>query len=103
MINFRYDRARQPRPTEIIVQQPTGNLARDIENICQLTGIALSRFGRDAVGDPRLYFDLCRTRRQPRQDTRVRILMHLNRLALDHRRKINARAGMAKLAGGNHA
>jgi len=49
-----------------------------------MTGTRPSRFGRDAVGDPSLYADMRLSGRQPRGETRVRILHHINRLALNH-------------------
>ena len=49
------------------------NLLIEISRACKDHAIAPSLFGRRAVGDPRLYFDL-RNGRQPRATTRRRIL-----------------------------
>lgn len=97
MITYRHDRARQTVSPEKILLHPKAKLHEQILAICRLTETTTSRFGRDAVGDPRLYSDMVLEGRQPRGDTLVRILMHLNQLALDHSRKIDAIAGMAAL------
>lgn len=68
-------------------------LARSIKSICDLTGTRLSRFGRDAVGDPRFYFDLVgHSKREPRPETRLKALTHAQRLALEHHRAVAGRA-----------
>lgn len=91
------------RPT---VPAPTGPrapcglmLAAEIENICSLVSISRTRFGRDAVGDPRLYHDLKNCGRRPGRDVRIRILAHINHLAIEHSQRCKARAAMAQLAG----
>lgn len=43
-------------------------LMSDIERFLTVTCTSPSRFGRDALGDPRLVFDL-RNGRQPRDET----------------------------------
>jgi hypothetical protein len=75
-------------------------LAKDIEDICDLVGIARTRFCRDAVGDPRFYHDLKFCGRRPRHDTRIRVLGHINHLAIEHAKRTRAKAAMAVLAGG---
>jgi hypothetical protein len=82
MIQYRYDRARQLVPA---VEMNGAQLARSIKLICDLTDTRLSRFGRDAVGDPRFYYDLIgHAKRQPRHETRLRALAHCHRLAIAH-------------------
>jgi len=97
MISYRHDRERAARPAKIIILQTPRQLAADIKATCQLVGISVSRFGRDAVGDPCLYYDIADRGRQLRGDTRARVLMHLNRIAIDHARRVDARAAMARL------
>jgi hypothetical protein len=64
------------------------DLAKAIKEICDLTDTRLSRFGRDAVGGPRFYFDLVsHHNRQPRLTTRIRALSHIQKLALEHSRR----------------
>jgi len=75
-------------------------LAKDIEKICELVGIARTRFCRDAVGDPRFYHDIKFCGRRPGHDTRVRVLMHINTLAIEHSKRCRAKVAMAQLAGG---
>ena len=48
------------------------NLLRAIERHLAATGLSETRFGREAVGDPRLVADL-RRGRQPRRETLARI------------------------------
>lgn len=79
------------------------NLLADITIACQLYGIPRTRFGRDAVRDPRLVDDMRRGRKL-RHANRVRILLHLNKLAIEHSRGATARKAMAALHdGGTHA
>jgi hypothetical protein len=49
------------------------HLLRHIERHLRATGIAPTRFGRDAVGDPRFVLDL-RNGREPREATVTRVL-----------------------------
>lgn len=79
MINFRYDRARQSAAPAIHFLHGR-DLAARIERSCLTAGISLSRFGRDAVGDPTLVTDLRTGRRNPRPTTRARIIAALTRL-----------------------
>jgi hypothetical protein len=75
-------------------------LAKDIEEICEMVGIARTRFCREAVGDPRFYHDLKFCGRRPGHDTRVRVLSHINKLAIDHSRRCKAKSAMSQIAGG---
>lgn len=53
------------------------NLLRRIEIYLRRSGTAPTRFGRDAVGDPRFVFDL-RNGREPRPATRARVAAWLD-------------------------
>lgn len=55
------------------------NIAASIHRACRIHGIAPSRFGRRAVGDPRLVFDLHDGRRL-RPATEARVLAFLSSL-----------------------
>lgn len=48
------------------------SLLREIEPFLRRSGMAPTRFGRDAVNDPRFVFDL-RRGREPRGDTELRV------------------------------
>lgn len=52
------------------------NLLSKIENHLRATGIPPTRFGRDAVRDPRLVFDL-RNGREPGEKLSARVIAHL--------------------------
>ena len=52
-------------------------LLRRIERHLSATGMPPTRFGRDAVGDPRFVFDL-RAGREPRPETTRRVLTWLD-------------------------
>ena len=52
------------------------NLQRRIEHFLKRSGVAPTRFGRDAVRDPRLVFDM-RRGREPRPTTRRRLIAYL--------------------------
>ena len=52
------------------------NLLHQIETYIARTGIAPSKFGRMAVGDPRFVEDL-RTGRRPRSKTQARVAKYL--------------------------
>lgn len=51
-------------------------LLRNVEKYLKAAGVAPTRFGRDAVGDPRFVFDL-RNGREPRARTVERVLNYL--------------------------
>ena len=55
-------------------------LLRRIERHLSATGTPATRFGRDCVGDPRFVFDL-RAGREPRDETRQRVVAWLERRA----------------------
>lgn len=74
----------------------TSDLLRSINRYLDASGVKPSRFGRDAVGDPRLVFDL-RNGRSVRHDVCVRVLMHINRCTIEQAKTANAVAAMAKL------
>lgn len=80
MIHFRHDRARQSLPLARKVLQPR-KLAVIVGEACARGGVAPSRFGRDAVGDPSLVADLAGGR-QPRAATRAAILAHVDRITI---------------------
>jgi hypothetical protein len=61
------------------------HLLRTIERHLRQTGIAPTRFGRDAVGDPRFVDDL-RRGREPRRVTEQRVRAYLDQ----HQRKVQA-------------
>lgn len=52
------------------------NLLREVEQFLRAAGVAPTRFGRDAIGDPRFVFDL-RNGREPRPRTIARIRTYL--------------------------
>lgn len=52
------------------------SISRRIERHLRATGLAPTRFGREAVGDPRLVGDL-RNGREPRPETTRRILAYI--------------------------
>ena len=52
------------------------NLLREVEIFLRRSDVAPTRFGRDAVGDPRFVFDL-RNGRDPRPITVARVLAYL--------------------------
>ena len=56
------------------------HLLREVEKFLRRSDIAPTRFGREAVGDPRFVFDL-RKGREPRAETerRVRSFLELER------------------------
>lgn len=54
------------------------HLLRTIEIHLRLTGIPATRFGREAVGDPRFVGDL-RNGREPRTRTEMRVRAYLER------------------------
>ena len=51
-------------------------LLREVEKFLRRNGVAPTRFGRDAVGDPRFVFDL-RRGRDPRPRTVARVVAFL--------------------------
>lgn len=53
------------------------HLLREIEKFLRSTGVPATRFGRDAVNDPRFVFDL-RRGREPRPQTVARIVDFLD-------------------------
>lgn len=52
------------------------NIIRDVENFLKQRNIAPTRFGRDAMGDPRFVFDL-RNGREPSPRTVKRLQAYL--------------------------
>lgn len=54
-------------------------LLRQVENFLRQSEVAPTRFGRDAVGDPRFVFDL-RKGRDPRPRTVARVRAYLEAL-----------------------
>jgi 2,4-dienoyl-CoA reductase-like NADH-dependent reductase (Old Yellow Enzyme family) len=56
------------------------NLLREVEKFLRRNDTALTRFGRDVVGDPRFVFDL-RNGRDPRPRTVERVLAYLEATA----------------------
>lgn len=53
-------------------------MLRDVERFLRRTGMTATRFGREAVGDQRLVFDLRRGRRLgPRLQARVRAFLEV--------------------------
>lgn len=52
------------------------HLLRKVENFLRIRDIPPTRFGRDAMGDPRFVFDL-RNGREPRPQTVRRVLAFL--------------------------
>ena len=63
--------------------QPT-NLRIAISRALRRHAIAPSRFGRDAVNDPRFVFDLMQTDRQLRPGTAAKVREHLAKLEVGH-------------------
>jgi hypothetical protein len=51
-------------------------LLREVEKFLRRSDVAPTRFGREAVGDPRFVFDL-RNGRDPRPTTVARVLAYL--------------------------
>jgi len=51
-------------------------LLREVEKFLRQNGVAPTRFGRDALGDPRFVFDL-RNGRDPRPQTAERVRAYL--------------------------
>jgi len=56
------------------------NLLRDVEKFLRRSETAPTRFGRDAVGDPRFVFDL-RNGRDPRPQTEERVRAYIEAVA----------------------
>jgi len=56
------------------------NLLREVEKFLRRSETAPTRFGREAVGDPRFVFDL-RNGRDPRPSTVKRVLDYLDAAA----------------------
>ncbi len=54
------------------------HLLRRVERYLRRSGTAPTRFGREAVGDPRFVFDL-RNGREPRTDLSTRVTSYLER------------------------
>jgi hypothetical protein len=52
------------------------HLLREVEKFLRRSDVAPTRFGREAVGDPRFVFDL-RNGRSPRETTVARVLAYL--------------------------
>ena len=52
------------------------HLLREVEKFLRQSDVAPTRFGRDAVGDPRFVFDL-RNGRDPRPGTVARVIAYL--------------------------
>jgi hypothetical protein len=52
------------------------HLLREVEKFLRRSDVAPTRFGRDALGDPRFVFDL-RNGRDPRPDTIARVRAYL--------------------------
>lgn len=52
------------------------HLLREVEKFLRQSDVAPTRFGRDAVGDPRFVFDL-RNGRDPRPGTIARVIAYL--------------------------
>jgi hypothetical protein len=53
------------------------HLLREVEKFLRGSNIAPTRFGRDALGDPRFVFDL-RNGRDPRPETVARVRAYLD-------------------------
>lgn len=56
------------------------NLLREVEKFLRWSDTAPTRFGREAVGDPRFVFDL-RNGRDPRPETIARVRAYLEAAA----------------------
>ena len=56
------------------------HLLREVEKFLRHNGTAATRFGREAVGDPRFVFDL-RNGRDPQPQTVERVLAYLEEAA----------------------
>ena len=54
----------------------TVHLLREVEKFLRISHIPPTRFGREAMGDPRFVFDL-RRGREPRRETVARVLAFL--------------------------
>lgn len=52
------------------------HLLREVEKFLRQSDVAPTRFGRDALGDPRFVFDL-RNGRDPRPGTVARVISYL--------------------------
>lgn len=52
------------------------HLLREVEKFLRRSGVAATRFGREAVGDPRFVFDL-RNGRDPRPQTIAKVRAYL--------------------------
>lgn len=63
----------------------SANLMRAIETGLRRVGMTPSRFGREAVNDPRLVFDIKRGR-QLRDDMERRVRAHLATIEVEGRR-----------------
>lgn len=83
-----FTRRQRPDPAtraRMFVSRPRGealpaiDLLPRIERVCTARGIRLSRFGRRAVGDPRLVYDI-RNGRGLRATTRERVEAYIKRL-----------------------
>jgi len=55
---------------------PTVHLLREIEKFLRSSGVPATRFGRQALNDPRFVFDL-RRGREPRPETVARVVGYL--------------------------
>lgn len=74
----------------------TSDLLRSINRYLEASGVKPSRFGREAVGDPRFVFDL-RNGRSVRNDVCVRVLMHINRCNIEEAKRAKAVIAMSEL------
>lgn len=63
-------------PSRVAYKEQTVHLLREIEKFLHRNGTAPTRFGREAVGDPRFVFDV-RNGRDPRPRTVARVLAFL--------------------------
>ena len=57
-------------------KEPAVYLLREVEKFLRQRGVTPTRFGRDALGDPRFVFDL-RKGREPRRRTIARVIAYL--------------------------
>ncbi|MDR6850369.1 hypothetical protein [Sphingomonas sp. BE137] len=81
MIQMKHNYARPEAPVaRISLQASSPNLLAIVTRACETHGVAPSRFGRDAIGDPCLVRDL-HEGRYPRPATRAAILAHADSLA----------------------
>lgn len=60
------------KPSRAVNEESRVHLLREVEKFLRVSQTAPTRFGRDAVGDPRFVFDL-RRGREPRPDTIARV------------------------------